>query len=168
MNDLKTWLENMALIYKVIAILFSGGILTFFVLFWRYIRVQWRFGKNLRRKIYFLKTTGEKPLTSELDSLHKLKMFNLVEDIKDISVSIKNLQALETNAVYIVGYSEQYDKYDKLIQSAENFRIPIIFFANFEEITKEHRALFNDSIFCDVANTTRRLAIILLNTLKIV
>ena len=95
-------------------------------------------------------------------------MFNVVEDIKDISISIKDLHALERNAVYIIGYSKQYDQYNELIQLAENLKIPIIFLAKFEEIIQEHRLLFNDSMFCDVANTSRRLAIILLNTLKIV
>ena len=159
-------LGNIALLHWVATVLVLLS--SFFLYFRRYIQVQLRFGNNLRRKIYFLKTSEKKTLQSERDSLCKLKVFNIVEDIKDISESIKNLQALDKNAVYIIGYSEQYDKYSQLIQSAENARIPIIFFANFEEITKEHRTLFSDSIFCDVANTSRRLTIILLNTLKIV
>lgn len=160
-------LGNMALLHWVVTVLLVG-VSGFLWYFWKYIRVQLRFGKNLRRKIYFLKTSEDKPLQSEKESLCELKMFRVVEDIKDISGSIKILQALNKNAVYIVGYSKQYDKYDNLLQSAENCKIPIIFFANFKEITKEHRSLFNDSMFCDVANTSRRLTIILLNTLKIV
>jgi len=169
MNDLKSWLENITLIYKVIAIVFSGGILTFFFYFWKYIKVQWRFGKNLRRKIYFIKTSEEKKLKPERTSLLKLKTFNLVEDIKDISTSTKDIQALDKNAVYIVGYSSQYSAYKELFDSAKHDNIPIIIFANQGEITApEHWKIFNNYIYCDVANTTNRLAIILLSTLKIV
>lgn len=161
-----TTLGNIALLHWIWISIVSIGAFSFY--FWRYIAVQLRFGKNLRRKIYFIKTSEEKKLIRERDTLVRLKMFNLVEDIKDISISIKDIHALERNAVYIIGYSKQYDEYNELIKLSENFRIPIIFLAKFEEITEEHRSLFNDSIFCDVANTSRRLAIILLNTLKIV
>lgn len=161
-----TTLGNIALLHWIWISIVSIGAFSFY--FWRYIAVQLRFGNNLRRNIYFIKTSEEKKLIRERDTLAKLKMFNLIEDIKDISTSIKDIHSLERNAVYIIGYSKQYNQYNELIQIAENFRIPIIFFANFNEITSEHRALFNDSMFCDVANTSRRLAIILLNTLKIV
>ncbi|WPD23137.1 MAG: hypothetical protein SD837_00965 [Candidatus Electrothrix scaldis] len=170
LQHLSTILGSMSLIDWIVRALLPGllVIITFFTLFWRYIKIQWRFGNNLRRKIYFLKTSEDKPLQSEKESLCKLKMFRVIEEVKDISGSIKILQALDKNAVYIVGYSKQYDKYEKLIRLAEDANIPVIFFAKFGEITSEHRGLFDESMFCDVANTSRRLIIILLNTLKIV
>ena len=82
MNTLKIYLGNISLIHWVISIIFFSGLFSFLYYFWRYIRVQWRFGSNLRRKIYFIKTSEEKKLKRERDSLVKLKMFNLVEDIK--------------------------------------------------------------------------------------
>ena len=171
MNDLKTWLENMALIYKVIAILFSGGILTFFAVCWRYIRVQWRFGKNLRRKIYFLKTAEEEKIKTARGNLADLKMFNIVNDIKDVSNNTNSLQSLAKNAVYIVRYSSHYPAYKELFDFAKHKdNIPIIIFADQGEIKPDsgHWEIFNGYIYCDVANTTNRLAVILLNILKIV
>lgn len=168
MNDLKTCLENMTLLYKVIAIIISGGILSFFVYFWKYIQVQWRFGKNLKREIYFLKTSGKHDLQAERKKMIDLNIFNISGDIKDISNSTKILQPINKNAVYIVGYDSDYPNYKELFALAKP-SVPIIIFADQREIQKaEHWKIFNGYIYCDVANTTHRLAIILLNTLKIV
>jgi cell division protein FtsX len=168
MNNIISGLEKIAFVHWVAVLLVAVSGFLFYL--WRYVKVQWRFGKNLRRKIYFIKTSEEKKLKLERDSLVKLKTFNLVEDIKDISISIKDLQALDRNAVYVVGYSSQYSAYKELVDSAKHDNIPIIIFADQGEIKPEsgHWKIFNDYIYCDVANTTNRLAIILLNTLKIV
>lgn len=168
MNDLKSWLENMTLIYKVIAIVFSGGILTFFFYFWKYIKVQWRFGRNLKREVYFLRTSDEKDLEAERRLLKKLNIFNISEGVVSISSSRKDIENLDKHAVYIIGYSSQYPAYKDLFESARYSKIPIIIFANQGEIkNSEHWKIFNEYIYCDVANTTNRLSIILLSTLKI-
>lgn len=133
---------------------------------WRYVKSQWRFGKNLKRKIYFLKTSDNKNLQTQKDRLKELGLFNLEEDIKDISKSLDVLQNLKDNAIYIASYSNKYE-YKKLFNEVKNKKIPIIIFAHQEEIKKSDWDLMNNYIYCDVANTTNRLAIILLNTLKI-
>ncbi len=166
-----TTLGNIALLHwiyiAIVSLIPLGG---FAFYFWRYIKVQWRFGKNLRRNIYFIKTSEEKKLKIERDSLVKVNTFNIIEDIKDISTSIKDIQALDKNAVYIVGYSSRYPEYKELIDSVKHDNIPIIIFADQGEIKpgSGHWEIFNGYIYCDVANTTNRLAIILLNILKIV
>ena len=157
------WLGHMSLLIWVTSTLMI--LLGFLLYFWKYIKSQWRFGKNLRRKIYFLKTSNDKNLQTQRDKLKSLKLFNLEEDIKDVSEKLDILQNFKDNAVYIIGYEKNYD-YKDLFSKAENKKIPIIIFANAGEINDWD--LFNDYIYCDVANTTNRLTIILLNILKIV
>jgi len=139
-----------------------GGALLYF---WKYIKSQWRFGKNLRRKIYFLKSSDDKNLQTQRDKLKSLNLFNIEEDIKDISKKLDVLQNLKDTAVYIIGYDKDYD-YTELFRKAESKNIPIIIFANSGEITDW--SVFNSYIYCDVANTTNRVTILLLNILKIV
>jgi hypothetical protein len=79
------------------------------------------------------------------------------------------LDTLKSNSVFIVWYDEKYQDYDKLIGHAKNHKIPVIIFAKQWEIRNlKHWELFNSYIYCDVWNTPNRLAIILLNILKIV
>ena len=135
------------------------------VIFCRYIKNQFKFANNLRRKVYFLNFGGAN-LQAQKDKLKTLGLFNLDEDIKDIS-DLNVLQSLKKKAVYIVSYSDS-NEYKKLFQHAENEKIPIIIFANPKEIrNKDNLNLINNYIYCDIVNTTNRLAIILLNTLKI-
>ncbi|SMD12665.1 hypothetical protein SAMN02746065_14215 [Desulfocicer vacuolatum DSM 3385] len=91
------------------------------------------------------------------------------KEIKDISDNLKELQTFRKNAIYIVGYDNGYDKYKALFDTAQNNNIPIIMFANPGEIKKkEHWDTFNGYIYCDVTNTTNRVAIILMSMMKIV
>ncbi len=143
------------------------GLLATISIFCRYFSIQIRFAKNLRRKIYFLKTSDKKSLQTQKGKIKNLKLFDVKEEIKDISNSLDVLQTLKDNAVYIVGYDKNYQNYEKLFERARSKNIPIILFAKHGEIQKESWDLINEYIYCDVANTTNRLAIILLNILKI-
>lgn len=97
-----------------------------------------------------------------------MKLFKIEKDIKDISENINKLDNLKSNAVYIIGYDENYDKFYNIIEYARNYKNPIIIFAKQWEIKKwDHWDTFNSYIYCDVANTPNRLSIILLNILKI-
>ena len=101
--------------------------------------------------------------------LKNLNIFNIEEDIKDISRNTNLLQNMNNNAVHIVGYNEQYNSYNELFSVAKQHKIPIIIFANAGEIkSQEHWKIFNSYIYCDVANSTNRVAIILINIMKIV
>lgn len=145
----------------------------FFIWWWiiyfiRYIKSQYRFGRNLRRNIYFLKTSNIKDLQNEKDLLSNIKLFKIEQDIKDISNNINKIDNLKSNAVYIIGYDENYDKFSNVIEYARDHKNPIIIFAKQSEIKKsDHWDIFNSYIYCDVANTPNRLSIILLNILKI-
>jgi hypothetical protein len=164
MNNLKTFLSDISLIWWIISTFIIGsGILIYFC---KYIKVQWRFAKNLKKKIYFLKTSNDKNLQTQRDKIKNLHLFNIEEDIKDISSNLTVLQNLKNNAVYVVGYNKDYD-YNNLFTEVKNNEIPIIIFANQGEIKKDWN-LFNNYIYCDISNTTNRLAVILLNILKIV
>jgi len=172
MNELliNTWkfLGNVSLVQWIV-IIGLPSLITFCFYFNKYLQSQWKFGKNLKRKIYFLKTSESKKLSTEMNQLKNLNLFNLDENIKDISNDTKLLQTMKTNAVYVVGYSEKYNKYEELFDVAVQNNIPIIIFASVGEIrNSEHWKIFNKYIYCDVVNTTNRVAIILINILKIV
>ncbi|PID87563.1 hypothetical protein CSB07_01190 [Candidatus Gracilibacteria bacterium] len=143
-------------------------IVPFFVYFWKYIKTQIRFGKNLRRKIYFLKTSALKDLQNEKDLISNLKTFNIDSDIKDISGNVHKVDNLENKSVYIVGYDENYGKYNELFEHARINKIPLIIYAKQGEIRKfEHWDLINNYIYGDIANTPNRIAVMTLNILKI-
>jgi hypothetical protein len=77
------FLENLSLLHWLIAlILIIGG---FVIYFWKWIKLQFRFGKNLKRKIYFLKLSNDKNLETEKDQIRNLALFNIEDEIKDIS-----------------------------------------------------------------------------------
>jgi len=118
--------------------------------------------------IYFLKSSNDKTMQAQRGRLKNLG-FNCVDDIKDISNNkLDVLQNLHDNAVYIVGYSDDYD-YKKLLDMAKHKKSRTIFFANLGEIKSvENLELINDGINnCDVAYTMNGLAISLSNLLKI-
>lgn len=161
------WLSTLSLIHWIIGIIIIIG--WFVRYYFKYIRLEFRSANNLRRHIYFLKTSNLKNLQKERDLLQKLKAFKIENDIKDISNEIGMLDTLKSNSVYIIWYDENYKNYDKLIENARNKKIPVIIFAKQWEIkNREHWELFNSYIYCDVWNTPNRLAIILLNMIKIV
>lgn len=166
---LKIWefIGTLSLMHWLIII--GVALLSWLLYIWRYLRLQFRFAKNLKRKVYFLKTSDDKGLQTEKDLIKKIKLFNVENDIKDISVDLKVLQNLKSNAVYVVGYNSDYSLYDNLLSEAKNKNIPIIIFARQGEIKEaKHWASFNGYICCDVANTSNRLLIILINILMIV
>lgn len=165
MDTIWKFLSDLSLLHWLISFLIFlfSGILRYF---YRYLKSQFRFGMNLKRTVYFLKTSDDKNLQTQKDKIKSIELFNLEEDIKDISSKLDVLQNLKENSVYIVGYNPNYE-YKYLFQEALKHKIPIIIFAKQGEIKKDWD-LFNNYIFCDIANTTNRLAIILLNILKIV
>ena len=137
---------------------------------WRYLKSQFKFIKNLKRKIYFLKTSNVLNLQAEKGYIKKVGLFNIDDQIKDVSndYNFRTLQSLKSNAVYIVGYDKNYQSYKSLLRKAESSNIPILILSKPNEVTAEHFEFFNSYIYCDVANTTNRLVVMLLNMLKIV
>lgn len=138
------------------------------IYYFRLLKIQNRLAKNLKRKVYFLKTHASKDLQNERDQVREVGIFNIEEDIKDISKSCKVLQNLKDSCVFIVGYYKNYAKYSELINLTKNQKIPVIIFAKHGEIKKQtHWKIFNDYIYCDVANSSNRIVVILLNILMI-
>lgn len=161
------YIKTLSLVHWIVII--SIIILSWSLYIWRYLKLQFRFAKNLKRKIYFLKVSIDKNLQTEKDLIKKIKLFNIEEDIKDISKDLKALQSLNSNAVFIVGYDQKYLLYSDLLTEAKSKNIPVIIFAKQGEIrNQDHWKNFNDYIYCDVANTSNRLSVILLNILMIV
>ena len=73
-----------------------------------------------------------------------------------------------SNIVYIIGYKKEYGHYKSILKYAMDNKIPVIIFAKPQEIDKKDLEIFDEYIYCDIANTTTRLAIVLLNILRIV
>jgi hypothetical protein len=169
MNFLQsTWeiLESLSFIHWLIilAVALSSGL----IYVWRYVRLQYGFARNLKRRIYFLKTSNSKSLQTERDMIGKVALFNIEGDIKDVSQDLKPLQNCRSRATFIVGYDPEYSRFGELVNEARSKNIPVIIFAKQGEIKKpEHWEVFNGYIYCDVANTSNRLAVILLNILMI-
>ncbi len=135
---------------------------------WRYLRLQYGFACNLKRRVYFLKTSTSKNLQTERDMIRRISLFNIEDDIKDVSQDLKPLQNLRSRAAFVVGYDSEYSRLGELVNEARSKNIPVIIFAKQGEIKKpEHWEVINGYIYCDVANTSNRLAIILLNMLMI-
>lgn len=162
------FIAQLALWHWILCVFFPGSVI---LLYWfrKYIRIQMQFARNLKRRIYFFKTSKAKDLGVEKDTLAKLEIFNLDKDIREIPDDLKKLQPLEKKAVYIIGYDGEYNKYRELFAKAEDAMIPILVLANPGEIKKkEHWDIFNGYIYCDVANTTNRVAVILMSIMKII
>jgi len=163
LKSIWSWLGDFSLFLWLIPAIIAVGVFVRYC--WKYIKSQWRFGKNLRRQVYFLKTSESKNLQTQRDKVKGLKLFNIENDIKDISQGLDVLQNLKDNSVYIVGYSSNYD-FDSLIDLAKAKKIPVIIFANAGEI--QDWSSFTGYIYCDVANTTNRVAVILVNIMQVV
>lgn len=159
-------MESLSLIHWLIVL--GIAIASVLVYVWRYLRLQHSFARNLKRHIYFLQTSDDKNLQTERDLIKKIALFNVERDIKNISKDLKPLQNLNSRAVFVVGYDPQYSLFKELVDEARNKNIPVIIFARQGEIKDlEHWKVFNGYVYCDVANTSNRLAVILLNILMI-
>lgn len=165
---MKEFIENISLIQWII-----GGIITalipFLIFIRKYVILQFRFANNLRRKIYFLRLEDSAPLISERELISKTKLFNVEKDIYTVSDDPKVLQLMEKHSLFVIGYDASYSKYKELIDKAQENHTPIIIYAKQGEIKdSKHWDLFNNYIYCDVANTSSRLTVIILNTMYIV
>ena len=70
-------------------------VISFMFVYWKYLRTELRFAKNLKRKIYFLKTSEEKTLQTEKGTIKNLRLFNIEEEITDISNGAKTIAKLQ-------------------------------------------------------------------------
>lgn len=168
--DLWKTLGDISTLHWIIGILIIVilALIPFFLFIKRYIRLQFRFARNLTRKIYFLKTSDLKNLQTEKDALKDIKIFNIEDDIKSISNDLTVLQKMQKHSAFVIGYDPNFDMYADLIKHACDRKIPVIIFARQGEIQNpEHWKAFNSYICCDIANTTNRILVILINTLMI-
>jgi len=153
------------LILLIAVLLGIVGISLFY--FWRYIRLQIRIARNLKRRVYFLESAHSRKIEIEQDSVYDLHLFNIDEEIKDISYDVQSLQSLKNRLAYVVGYEQEYN-YHALFDGARRSRTPIIIIADGDEITDKARLLFDSYLYCDVATNSRELKAALLEALYIV
>lgn len=165
---MKEFLENISLIHWIVVGIVTA-LIPFLIFIRKYILLQFRFANNLRRRIYFLRLEDSASLVSERDLVGKTKLFNVEKDIYKVSDDPKVLQLMERHSLFVIGYDAKYRKYKELIDKAQENNTPIIIYAKQGEIkNSSHWKLFNNYIYCDVANTSSRLTVIILNTMYIV
>ncbi len=166
-GDFWDLLNNLSLIqWLIVGSIVVGPSIIYFC---RFLRFQWIFAGNLKRKIYFLKTHISRDLQNERDQLVKVGLFNIERDIKNIEKDLRALQNIQEFCVLVVGYHREYKYFKELFAYAIPKSVPIIIYAKQGEIRdSSHWETFNNYIYCDVVNYPNRLAIILLNTLMII
>ena len=82
------YIKTLSLVHWIVII--SITILSWSLYIWRYLKLQFRFAKNLKRKIYFLKVSTDKNLQTEKDLIKKIKLFNIEEgDTLEVNLLIK-------------------------------------------------------------------------------
>ncbi len=71
--------------------------------------------------------------------IRRISLFNIEDDIKDVSQDLKPLQNLRSRAAFVVGYDSEYSRLGELVNEARSKNIPVIIFAKQGEIKKpEH------------------------------
>ncbi len=161
------FINNLSLIQWILGLI-TLVIVPTAIYLWKYFNLQMRFAKNLRRKIYFLKVNENKNLESEQCLIRNTKLFRVENEIYSISNDLKILQQTDKHSLFVIGYDPSYQMYAEIIDIAKRFNLSVIIFAKQGEIKNpQHWELFNSYIYCDVANTSSRLAVIILNTMYI-
>lgn len=168
MQNLINFLENISLLEWLIITVVMVLIPTAIFL-WKYLILQFRFANNLRRRVYFLKINGKHSLEIERNLLKDTRLFKVEDTIYEIGDDLRIFQQTGTHCLYVIGYDPNFSGYKGIIEKASQSNIPVIIFAEQGEIKEtEHWEIFNSYIYCDVANTSSRLTVIILNTMYIV
>lgn len=167
MENILAFLASLQL-YRATLFIIVPTLIVGVMCFQRWVKLQIRFGRNLRRTVYFFNPENSVNLQPQKDQAIKLGLLKIDNDIKDIrSENTLVLQNLKEKAIYVVGYKKNFG-YEKLIAWATDRKIPIIIFAKPGEIEGVHLILFNSYIYCDMVNTSNRLMTTLINILNII
>ncbi len=106
------FLENISLIHWLIGIIIV--LIPIAIYFMKYIILQIKFARNLRRKIYFIKLNDSKPLTTERTLISNTHLFNVEKEIYSISNDPKILQLMNKHSLFVVGYDNGYERDEDL------------------------------------------------------
>lgn len=126
------------------------------------IRKEIRLFKNLKRKIYLLKT-GSSNLEAEKELLNENGLYDVHNTILDLSSEIKSLQTTKVFSVFVIGYSKGYLNYQGILNVAKSKNIPVIVLAKSNEISQDHMNIFQEYIYFEMCNTSARLLTTIFN-----
>jgi hypothetical protein len=162
-NDILMFLGNLSLLQWILFSLLPVGIIVI-TTFQRYIRSQFKFAQNLRRRIYFFSTPG-KNMQKQKDNLKYLSYLKVDSEIREYENNTSQFQRLDKNSVFIIGYSEDLNL-EAILQYSSDNNIPVLLFAEPGEVKRDWQKI-GGHMLCDVVNSTSRLSIILLDFLRI-
>lgn len=118
-----------------------------------------RLFKNLKRKVYFLKfPDSQHDLQTETRLIQKNGFFKADSDVKNYSDNL--LHSIEEKAAIVISYSPTYNGYQRLIDSLQPKKIPLVILAKSDSsnrILPEHTAIFDQYPYHQVCNGTSRL-----------
>ncbi len=159
-NNLMTAFDIYA--FLVFVFYFTLGVATCYAFIRLFFRKETRLFRNLKRKVYILKT-GTASLETEREMLNKNGLFVVNDRVLDLTNDANTLQTLENFAVFVIGYSSVYTNYQTMVDHAKVANIPVIVLAKPTEITSEHMAIFQQYIYFEMCNSPARLLTIIFN-----
>jgi len=159
--------NNLMIAFDIYAFLvfifyFALGVATCYAFLRLFFRKEIRLFRNLKRKVYLLKT-GTSTLETEIELLNKNGLFFVNDRILDLTQNSNAVQTLEKFAVFVVGYSNTYTDYKTVVDHAKAQNIPVIVLAKPTEITNEHMAIFQQYVYFEMCNSPARLLTIIFN-----
>lgn len=159
--------QNLMLVFDIYTFLvficyFVLGASTCFAFLRFFSRKEIRLFKNLKRRIYLLKT-GAATLETEREMLNKNGLFVVNDRVLDLNNDTNLLQTLDDFSVLVLGYSDSYINYQSIVDHAKSRNIPIIVLANPGEIKEQHAAIFRQNIYFEMCNTSARLLTTIFN-----
>lgn len=159
-NNLMTAFDIYA--FLVFIFYFALGVATCYAFLRLFFRKEIRLFRNLKRKVYLLKT-GTSTLETEIELLNKNGLFSVNDRVLDLTQNAEAVQTLEKFAVFVVGYSSAYMDYKTLVDHAKAQNIPVIVLAEPREITDEHMPIFKQYVYFEMCNSPARLLTIIFN-----
>ncbi len=124
---------------------------------YRYISHTFHFAKNLLLKVYILSTTGKNGMQEVSELLEKSKMYSIHNKILNLESNKNILQTIKKRGIYIVGYSDKFNGYKKLVEKIKDDNSALIVFAHSVNIVKKDKDIFDGYIYCDIVNSHARL-----------
>lgn len=164
---LETLWNNLMTVFDICAFLvfifyFALSVATYYTFLWLFFRKEIRLFRNLKRKVYLLKT-GTSTLETEIEMLNKNGLFFVNDRVLDLTPDANAVQTLEKFAVFVIGYSNTYANYKTIVDHAKAQNIPVIVLAEPGEITDEHMPIFKQYVYFEMCNSPARLLTIIFN-----
>jgi len=142
--------------YLTLFICFILGAITLYSFVYFFFRKEIRLFKNLKRKIYLLRT-GAGDLQTERELFLANGLFDVYTNVIDLKEGVKLLQTLKSYSVFVIGYSKGYPFYKEILDHSVPKKIPVIVIAKPGEIIPEHMTIFQKYVYFEMCNTSARL-----------